>query len=195
MSEVGRQGAHVFDGKHDLGGLLGVVGLYDGTRELELRIALQRANKDQFGRATAYAVTALNAPRALGLTQTDPVGRAVDGARKTCRIDEGLKQQQGLLEVRQPVAGDTLLTKRQDFGAQVGQMPLWQDQKPAVVSDEFESPVLVAVVPPDPAVTRGALQSRGGKTQRRGPLPINEGNVPQRVADLGQVAQVVVLLH
>mgnify|MGYP007080200193 CR=1 FL=1 len=116
----------MFDGKHDLGGLLGVVGLYDGTRELELRIALQRANKDQFGRATAYAVTALNAPRALGLTQTDPVGRAVDGARKTCRIDEGLKQQQRLLEVRQPVAGDTLLTKRQDFGAQVGQMPLWQ---------------------------------------------------------------------
>jgi len=74
-------------------------------------------------------------------------------------------------------------------------MPLWQDQISAVVSDEFESPVLVAVVPPDPAVTRGALQSRGGKTQQRRPLPINEGNVPQRVADLGQVAQVVVLLH
>ena len=63
----------MFDGEHHLGGLLAVVGLHEGTAELVLRIGLQRANEDQFGRAVARAVAPGDATTALGLAQTAPV--------------------------------------------------------------------------------------------------------------------------
>ena len=97
--------------------------------------------------------------------------------------------------MRQPVRADTALTQREHFGAQGGVMPLWQDQKAAVVGDELESPLLVSLVPANPALTRRAFQSRRRETQQRDPFVLVGGNVPQRVAYLGQVAQVVVLLH
>ena len=141
------------------------MGLHEGTAELVLRIGLQRANEDQFGRAVARAVAPCDATTALGLAQTAPVGRAVHRARKALRIDEGFEQQQRLREMRQPVSADTALTQRKHFGAQIGVMPLGQDQKPAVVGDELESTILVSLVPANPAVTRRAFQRRRRKAQ------------------------------
>ena len=51
------------------------------------------------------------------------------------------------------------------------------------------------IIPANPAVTRGAFQGRRREAQSRNPFLFVDGDVPERVADLRQVAKVVVLLH
>ena len=74
-------------------------------------------------------------------------------------------------------------------------MPVGQDKKAAVIDDQLEAVILMAGVPSDPAITCNALQSRGGKAQKPHPLIAPEGNIPSRLADLGQRSQVMMLLH
>jgi hypothetical protein len=74
-------------------------------------------------------------------------------------------------------------------------VPIGQDQEAAVVGDQFEPAVLVPEVPSNPLVARGALERRGREAQQRDPFLLVGGDVPDRVADLRQIAQVVVLRH
>ena len=74
-------------------------------------------------------------------------------------------------------------------------MPVGQDEKAAVIDDQLEAVILMAEVPPDPAISCSALQSRGGKAQKGYPLIAPEGNVPEGFADLRQRTQVMMLLH
>src|ERR1700728_1922237 len=74
-------------------------------------------------------------------------------------------------------------------------MPVGQDEKAAVVDDQLQAAIALAKVPTDPIVTHGALEGRGGKAQQRYPFFPPGGNVPERLADLRQSSQVVVLSH
>src|SRR3990172_62653 len=74
-------------------------------------------------------------------------------------------------------------------------MPVGQDEKAAVIDDQLEAVILMAKVPSDPTIPCSALQSRGGKAQKGHPLIAPEGNVPERLADLGQRPQIMMLLH
>ena len=74
-------------------------------------------------------------------------------------------------------------------------MPIWQDQEAAVVGDQFESAILVPEVPADPFVARGTLERRCREAQQRDPFLLVGGDVPERVADLRQIAEVMVLRH
>lgn len=70
----------MFDAEPDLGGLLAGVLLYERAGKLELRVALERAREDQFGRAAAFVVAVAHAPMPLRLADADPVSGAVDRA-------------------------------------------------------------------------------------------------------------------
>ena len=74
-------------------------------------------------------------------------------------------------------------------------MPVGQDEKAAVIDDQLEAVILMAEVPPDPAIPCSALQGRGGKPQKGYPLIAPSSDVPESLADLGQRTQVMVLLH
>src|ERR1700728_4429800 len=74
-------------------------------------------------------------------------------------------------------------------------MPVGQDEKASVVDDQLQAAIALAKVPTDPIVTHGALEGRGGKAQQRYPFFPPGGNVPERLADLRQSSQVVVLSH
>ena len=53
----------------------------------------------------------------------------------------------------------------------------------------------MAQVPTDPAIPGRALQGRGGKTQEGHPLIAPSRDIPERLADLGQRTQVMMVLH
>jgi hypothetical protein len=126
---------------------------------------------------------------ALGLADAGPVSCAVDGAAITGRIDKGFQQEQELIETREPVRADAALTQRQHFRCKVRQMAIRQDQKAAIVGDEFEAPVLVPEVPSNPLVARSALQRRCREAQQRNPFMFAGGDIPERMAYLRQVAK------
>jgi hypothetical protein len=70
-----------------------------------------------------------------------------------------------------------------------------QDQQATVVGDQVQSIVVMAKIPADPGVTRGALPGRGREAQQRQPLALPGGDIPQGVPDLRQRAQVVMGRH
>ena len=75
------------------------------------------------------------------------------------------------------------------------EVPVWQDEKAAVIDNQLQAVILMAQVPTDPAIPCSALQGRGGKAQKGYPLIAPSGDVPKRLADLGQRTQVMMLLH
>jgi hypothetical protein len=46
--------------------------------------------------------------KALGIAQVKPVCRFIESALKACGIDEGFYQQQGMVKVHLPIAGQSL---------------------------------------------------------------------------------------
>jgi hypothetical protein len=70
-------------------------------------------------------------------------------------------------------------------------MPLRQDQKTAVVGDQLQAVILMAVVPTDPLVAYRAFPSRCRKTQQDNPFPPIVGSIPKRLADLANRAEIV----
>ena len=71
-------------------------------------------------------------------------------------------------------------------------MPVGQNQKAAVVSNQCESSLLRAKIPPDPAIPHPAFQGRAREAQWRHPLVAPRGDVPHRFTNLRECAQIVV---
>jgi len=63
-------------------------------------------------------------------------------------------------------------------------MVLRQDQKAAVVLDQVQTIVLIAIALTDPRITRRAVPGSGGKADQCQPFAMNACNVPQRMTDL-----------
>ena len=74
-------------------------------------------------------------------------------------------------------------------------MPLGQDEKTTVIDNQLQAVLLMAQVPTNPAIPGSALQGRRGKTQEGYPLIAPSRDIPERLADLGQRTQVMMLLH
>jgi hypothetical protein len=74
-------------------------------------------------------------------------------------------------------------------------VPARQDQKTAVIGDQREPPILRAKVPANPAIPHAAFQRRARETELRHPLVTPRGDVPERLANLGECAQIVVARH
>src|SRR3972149_11228537 len=77
----------------------------------------------------------------------------------------------------------------------MGPVPLGQDQEAAVVGDQLEPTILGAKVPAYPPITHAALERRRGDTQLCHPLVAPSRDVPHRLTDLRQPAQIVMLRH
>ena len=89
----------------------------------------------------------------------------------------------------------TLLTQPEYAGPQIGQVPVGQNQKTAVVDDQLQAAITMAQIPADPAIARSTLQRTGRKAQQGNPLLLPPGHIPDGLADLRQCAQVMVLPH
>ena len=74
-------------------------------------------------------------------------------------------------------------------------MPLGQNQKPAVVRQQVQAVLLVAKIPADPVVARGALPGRRREAQQCQPLLAPTRHVPQRATDLAERAQLMMRFH
>ena len=74
-------------------------------------------------------------------------------------------------------------------------MPVGQDQKAAVVGDQREPPILRAKIPANPAIPHAAFQRRARETELRHPLVTLRGDVPERLTNLRECAQIVVARH
>ena len=84
-----------------------------------------------------------------------------------------------------PVGIQASLAQGQNSGTEIRKMPVGQDEKAAVIDDQFEAVILQAKVPPDPAISGRALQGGGGKTHQGDPVIVPGGDVPEGLADLG----------
>src|SRR5271166_1577345 len=89
----------------------------------------------------------------------------------------------------------TPLTERENARTPIEQVPVGKNQKAAIVDHQLQAGIVLAQAPTDPAIARGALQCRGRKAQQRDPLLPPACHIPQRLADLRQIAQVVMLAH
>ena len=195
VGEKLRQGAHGVGGDHDSGYSVAVDGIERGFRQPRPGVRAQGTGEDEFRDRGGGAVTAAHAPETARLPQVKPVRRAVDRAPEAGRVDEGLQQQQRMAEALRPVRDQAPLAQRQHPRGQVGPMPAGQDQKAAVVGQQMQPAVAHPKVPADPRVARPALQRRRGKADQRHPLAPPARRVPQRLADLGQSAQIMMRLH
>ena len=137
-------------------------------------------------------VARTRATKALGQPQARPVRGTVDGSLKTRRVDKGLQQEQPLAETIRPIRDDALLAQRKHLRTQICAVPVGQNQKPAIVGDQSQAIILMPEIPADPAVTNPTFPRRSRKTEQRGPIFAAGRDVPERVADLGQIAQIVV---
>ena len=68
-------------------------------------------------------------------------------------------------------------------------------QKSAVVDHQLQAAIAMTEIPTNPAIPHRALEGGGGKAQQSYPFLPARGDVPERLADLRQSPQVVVLLH
>ena len=96
-----------------------------------------------------------------------------------------------MAETLPPVLAQTPCAARQDRRTEIGQMPLRQDQKAAVVGDQLQAVILVAVVPTNPLIAHRAFPGRRRKTQQGNPFPPIVGSIPERLADLADRAEIV----
>ena len=74
-------------------------------------------------------------------------------------------------------------------------MPGGQDEKPAVVGQQMQAIILVAVRPPDPAIPHCTFPGGGRKTEQRHPFGLPAGYVPEGFANLGERAQIMMRVH
>ena len=95
--------------------------------------------------------------KALGVAHIDPVGRFVNGSGKPLRVHKGFEQHNRMAENCLPIGQQSLLAQRQDAGGQIRKMPVGQDQKTAVICNQFQPIVLMAKVPSDPAIAGRTL--------------------------------------
>lgn len=168
--------------QHDFRGSVTIPGVEDGTPQAGLGVGVQGADKDALGGVGGGAIARPGAAKAAGVAHIAPVGGAVDRAVKTPRIDKGLQQQQRVTEALLPIPRHAPLAQGQHPRGEVRDVILGQDRKPAVVGDQVQAVVLVAEIPPDPGVARGALPGSGGKTQQGQPLAVPGGDIPEGVA-------------
>lgn len=102
-----RQGSHLIGTQHEFGGSVTVGWSKKGPRQQGLGTGVQRTDKDHLGRLRKRAITPATSAKALGGTQAQPVGRFVDGAWVTPRVDKGFQQQQRMTEALQPILADS----------------------------------------------------------------------------------------
>jgi hypothetical protein len=83
-----------------------------------------------------------------------------------------------MTEGRFPVARQTPLAERQNARSQIENMPAGQDEKSAVIDDQFQAAIAMPEMPTDPAISRRTLEGGGGKAQEGNPFPTPGGDIP-----------------
>jgi hypothetical protein len=89
---------------------------------------------------------------------------------ETAGVNKGLEEQERMTEPLFPITNDSLLTQRKHTGTQIRDVPVGKDEKPAVVYYPLQPIILVAIVPPNPAVPGGTLPCGCGKRKKGEPF-------------------------
>ena len=193
--EAQGQRTHLFGIEHELGGSCELKMIAVRMGQSRARRTMERAHEDPLGRLPLGAVAVARAPIALGQPQLDPIGRAIHGARETPRVDKGLEQKERVAEALLPVAHHPAFGEREHPRADIGPVPVRQDQETTIVGNQLQAVILGAKVPTDPAVTHPTFKGRRRETQLGYPLIPPGRDIPDRLADLREIPEIVMRRH
>ena len=146
-------------------------------------------------RCRSLVISATATAEPAGVSHHAPVRGTVDRAMEPGGVDKRLQQHQRVAETGRPVTHDAPCAQPQHPRPEIVMPRPRQEQQPGVVRDQMKAPILAAEVPADPGVARPALQRCGRKHRQREPRPVEVRHIPQRLADLGQRAKIMMRLH
>ena len=110
-------------------------------------------------------MVAVELAAALGLTDTDPVGRPVARAGEAALVDEGLHERRGIAVTLPPVSGEGSGDSGEDRRGEVSHVSVGQDEEAGVSDDELQPGLAGLCVPADVGVPRGTLPGRRAERQ------------------------------
>jgi hypothetical protein len=132
----------------------------------------------------------------LGLTHTNPVGRAITTAPEPAPFHKGLQQRHPLAIARQPVRRNAPRHSAQNVAGQFRHAHPGQNQKTAVVGHPAQMSLALDRRPANEVIPRPRLPSRRAQ-QQTGPIPPLP--VPHQILDVlpdgAGVAQIMILMQ
>jgi hypothetical protein len=167
----------------------------DATQKLT-GVCVQGIDEDLLHMTLDILVT-IHAATPLCGSDVNPVCRAVAGAGKTLRIDEGFEQQRADLIDAQPIFGQLLRDHGKDLTGKPRNFDPREDKETAIAHDSCEVEAPDLILPSNPSVPWGHFPSGAGKEQtsqdtRRQALAADE--VTKLSAERDAVAKVMVTL-
>ena len=99
------------------------------------RVGAERAHEDELRGGGLGTVAAADAPEASGVSDTVPVGGAMDGVGEARGVDEGLHQPHPMAESSWPVRGQAPLAQRRCLGG-LGWKVEMVEVAPVLASDD-----------------------------------------------------------
>ena len=196
LAEKRGEGLHLRGAEHDFGTSDLIRRRKNGLRQQRAGVGPQGLDEDHLGRLRRRGVPPAECgeiPSCSRRTPSSPPDtRSRENAAGRRRSPATPPHDRTWLPNRSP---DAFGRADRTRDPRLGSMPGGQDEKAAVVDDQLQAAIALAKVPTDPAVARRALEGGGGKAQQRHPFLPPGGDVPERLADLRQSPQVVVLPH
>ena len=179
-------------GSGDVGFLLQQEGREAGTAECFARSGFEFPQVEGFGLPVFGVVIARVTGKSGARSNLLKSAGAVAGAAEAAFVHETFHQQGALLPTLLPILGDPSQRQTQNFRCQVGMaLPLDEEQKPAVVDNESQSPSPLPGTPAHPFFALLQMRGRAAECQDRHPVAIHLGDIAQVAASDSRALEVV----
>lgn len=119
---------------------------------------------------------------ALGLSNMDPVSRAVAGTAEATLFDKGFEHNRLVVIVNLPIARQALGNACQDLGGEVLGVDPGKNEEAGVVYDQIKITHLLLIGPADEPVARGDFPRSGSEAQRYQKMRAAKDQVPDLCA-------------
>jgi hypothetical protein len=124
---------------------------------------VERIKEDLFNVAFDILIS-IHAAAPLSSASMNPVRGAIACAGEAFWVDKGFQQQRSNAIGVQPVIGELMDNKREDFAGKLLDLDPGKDEESAVVDEAREIAFASLIAPPDPAVSGGNFQ--GGTREK-----------------------------
>ena len=151
-----------------------------GTTQRFARSGFEFSQVKRLG-LTVFGVVIASVPGKTG-THSDLLesARSIAGATEAAFIHETFHHQRALFPALLPILGHPPQRQAQDFRGQIGMtFSLDEEQKPAVVNDESQTPRPLPRTPSHPLFPLLEMRGRATECQDRHPVPIHLGDIAQ----------------
>ena len=170
------------------------IGKVVGGREKTKRILSQGLDEDALDLSVVVVSSGVSSVP-FGFAKIAEAGGPVAGSQKAGGIDEGLDEQDGMAVSLFPVAGKPAHAESQDLRCQMGKTDPRKDEVAQVVGEIAQAPGPLGSGPSDHPVPVSIAPGGGSPTQEGDPLPVEKGNIADRLSRHGPESEVVVSPH